>query len=57
MYLKKALDVIKCQGLLEFSLTFLVHIHWENILKLFQRYDTNGLDLKEFMDEVGLNMV
>jgi hypothetical protein len=42
---------------LEFSLTFLVHICWENILKLFQRYDTNGLHLKEFMDEVGSNMV
>ncbi len=57
MYSKKVLDLIKCQGLLEFSLTFLVHICWENILKLFQRYDTNGLHLKEFMDEVGSNMV
>ncbi len=49
-----------CEGmpsLLGFTLPSLIHIHRENILELLQRYDTNGLDPKGFMDEVGSNMV
>jgi hypothetical protein len=44
-------------SLLGFTLASLVHTYQENVLELLQRYDTNGLYPKEFMDEVGLNMV
>ncbi len=49
-----------CEGmpsLSRFALASFVNIRRENILKLFQKYDTNGLDPKEFMDEIKLNMI
>jgi hypothetical protein len=53
-------ECLGCEGLpsfLGFALAFLVNIYKGNILKLFERYDTNGLDLKEFMDETRSNMI
>jgi hypothetical protein len=44
-------------SLSRFALASFVNIRRENILKLFQKYDTNGLDPKEFMDEIRLNMI
>ncbi len=51
--LKNALDAKSSR----FALASFENIRRENILKLFQKYDTNGLDPKEFMDEIKLNMI
>jgi len=44
-------------SLLRFALASFIHIYKQNLLELFQKHDTKGLDSKKFMDEVKSNMI
>jgi hypothetical protein len=44
-------------GLLQLAFTFIEDVCWKNILELFQGYDSNPLNAKEFVHQAWLHMI